>query len=1117
MLTSNLNATRFAQKPLYQPSYSFAHVPRAERDLKHSCLQYVEGRDDFHQTMAEMLLMCKEAMRRRPEKKGHGTSKPLSLEYLADRFDVDDPLFGYIVRTEEQPARRGGHWQKGMLQGFVTVTTFTNYQRTFRWDSLHPSAFSYDDETFAQQRLEGVRKWDEDGSIAAGMQATVRCGDIWNEGIVWPRIAEISLLGGLGCGATLVKIVIEHLECMRASAKCNYDYVVLQATDNSISFYESMGFVRVGAVVKDEKVKDSTDDEEEDAVAEPVPHDSPEKPNAVATTCDIVTGPITQYTTKKPGETPNDLAKKLNVNVWDIVFLNKDIYTDICPTSRLLAGTILHIPVYEKPKHNMSPKKQSLRGAEKPVVPQFYTAKEDDTPRMIAKMFNVSCVALVEANKGRLEGLLSSSRLMAGTRVKVSHLDVIEDEFKPYPHWSFPDDSFDDPEPSYMMAYKLDRKRGNNCRFRPVLESLAVQVSKYEPTELVIPPSPGPIDYEVADPPSAAEARSVGKLSPVKNTHKKDRLSSLPGAPRPPKRALCAYMLFAADMREQNSYEIRNMSMTDANKYFGDLWRNLPAKKKAPYESEAVKGRERYFKEKAEYERKLAVFKRNNPEYEENIAPSTSSVTSSSAATVATGMSLYNKVVRLKPGAMTEGSEFTYWYVLTYIPDLKWCHLAPMTPCGVFSDEKSKSKGRTKYKLVDEKLGKEVDISSSFCIPIKARAMKRTLDADKEEWDVVDDGSDPDPDKVDSFTRRGPKSSSRRSQSKRSHRTSTLKPAAVPKFSSKHKYAVDAASRTRLPLILAASPRGKSDVYVRVTGTGICDPNYDYPPSTRKRGRPKGSYGPKRMAALELMYSQKEEEVIIEIVSSKSGSKKRGRPKGSKNKLKASPSEETPRSSAKKPVAPKNSVSRSQRNYSARSGVNSSEPARKRVRLSSPVARPLRNTGEQKENVEPKSGTPTRRLRSLELKPESIDFSNDSITTTRRTSSGKAQAKMSSLASSLLSTTSPRRSPARSSVGPDHKRLRHRQTPEQSVKTKRSQIRSTFESLEDLTVSHSPKLSGKRQSPRFKGKSETTPLQHYPLRSGARGDGGSVDRGHKRAAASSLSTSTPREKRHRLH
>ena len=65
---------------------------------------------------------------------------------------------------------------------------------------MHDSAFAYDDEHLAEQMASGERKYDEDGSLAKALQATVRSGDPWEEGIVWPRIAEISLLGGLGCG-----------------------------------------------------------------------------------------------------------------------------------------------------------------------------------------------------------------------------------------------------------------------------------------------------------------------------------------------------------------------------------------------------------------------------------------------------------------------------------------------------------------------------------------------------------------------------------------------------------------------------------------------------------------------------------------------------------------------------------------------------------------------------------------------------------------------------------------------------------------------------------------------------------------------------------------------------
>jgi hypothetical protein len=172
--------------------------------------------------------------------------------------------------SQQAAAKNGGEesgadsWQRGMLQGFITCTTFTNYQKTFEWDSLNPVAFLFDgdhhqhhdhqyhrphepppssstsepgdaasgaengsDEKYRIPQGGGAaesalgrsaassssapqhpppppasspRARDEDGSLAAEMQATVRCGDIWNEGIVWPRIAEISLLGGLKCG-----------------------------------------------------------------------------------------------------------------------------------------------------------------------------------------------------------------------------------------------------------------------------------------------------------------------------------------------------------------------------------------------------------------------------------------------------------------------------------------------------------------------------------------------------------------------------------------------------------------------------------------------------------------------------------------------------------------------------------------------------------------------------------------------------------------------------------------------------------------------------------------------------------------------------------------------------
>ena len=62
---------------------------------------------------------------------------------------------------------------------------------------------------------------------------------------MWPKVAELGLLAGLGAGKLLVRLALEEL---RVSGV--FDFVVLQATMASVSFYEELGFVRVGAVAK---------------------------------------------------------------------------------------------------------------------------------------------------------------------------------------------------------------------------------------------------------------------------------------------------------------------------------------------------------------------------------------------------------------------------------------------------------------------------------------------------------------------------------------------------------------------------------------------------------------------------------------------------------------------------------------------------------------------------------------------------------------------------------------------------------------------------------------------------------------------------------------------------
>jgi len=190
-------------------------------------------RTEWEDTVSEMTAVCTSAAIRRfqagPRK---GTTKPfhapLSRVYIRDRIDIDDPLNGYQIR----------HKTGGWLQGFILWTNFTTWTHSFKWDSLHPlSGF-----TAASSR---GAKVDADGSLSNELEAQARSGDPMEGGIVFPSIAEIALLGGLGCGEYLLRMALDDIR-----AKKVYKYVVMQATDQSKTFYERYGFIRVGAICR---------------------------------------------------------------------------------------------------------------------------------------------------------------------------------------------------------------------------------------------------------------------------------------------------------------------------------------------------------------------------------------------------------------------------------------------------------------------------------------------------------------------------------------------------------------------------------------------------------------------------------------------------------------------------------------------------------------------------------------------------------------------------------------------------------------------------------------------------------------------------------------------------
>lgn len=162
---------------------------------------------------------------------------PLSQAFIKDRVRIDDPLKGYQIR----------HATGGWLQGFLTWTNFTVWTLDFQWDSNHPASglLEQDREVGAYTHAH------DDGALSKELQALPRGEqDPLDGGTVLKQIAEISLLGGLGCGELLLRKAIEDIRNSKTSDNLKYKFIVLQATEGSRRFYEKMGFVRVGAVCR---------------------------------------------------------------------------------------------------------------------------------------------------------------------------------------------------------------------------------------------------------------------------------------------------------------------------------------------------------------------------------------------------------------------------------------------------------------------------------------------------------------------------------------------------------------------------------------------------------------------------------------------------------------------------------------------------------------------------------------------------------------------------------------------------------------------------------------------------------------------------------------------------
>ena len=618
-------ARRFSCPAVHEAAYEPRDVPNGDKDMKNTVILRPQ-REEWLQLLGEMVQITNEAVRRRASC-ARDASKPLSLEYMADRCDVDDPLFGYLAVTKD----------KGWMQGFVTCTTFTTWHRGFRWDSTNPllelgsgphghhaspekkaktkevanGSSSPSSSTGGTQPPEPPRRSyaiDADGKLSHELMTEVHAGDPDNEGVVWPRVAELSLLGALGCGRWLVQLILDGLEAPDSP----YRYVVTQATDGSIPFYERMGFVRVGALTAEKwKHKDDDDDTQ--------PAKRQKSDGAASSSQDggEVVSRSFEHTCEE-GETCASIASKYGLHdAYEVLFLNQRTYPKLHQHAALRQGTTILVP---KPLTV-----EEVREEEQGMVQTFHVVTGDtDTLRKVADQIGIQPRELLDMNKGAIKGLQLSSMLLRGTRLQTSGKG--DYELTEYCHWTFPDE-MKMGEPSYMMAKRLkpfkDRK------------------------------------------PIGSEKGSV--IERTKALLVRERPAIVPSESRK--------MVF-----------------------------------------------ERMAKEKAEKEEKQGA------------AASSSSAVDMMAANAAKPK-LFNRVVHI------EGeTSYDYWYVLTYLPDLQWCHVAPLEQRGVFTKE-GRSKGRPKWMLVSEDECCEIDVGAGRCVIMTALEVKGGNDADQEEWDVIEEES----------------------------------------------------------------------------------------------------------------------------------------------------------------------------------------------------------------------------------------------------------------------------------------------------------------------------------------------------------------------------------------
>ncbi|KAJ1461508.1 hypothetical protein M885DRAFT_507551 [Pelagophyceae sp. CCMP2097] len=666
--------------------YDVELVPAASKDLDGSVLLCITDRGAWNRDLSEMLSLTGEAAWRRAEKcRRDGVplqpaaphdAKPLMLEYCADRVSVDDPLFGWQLRRRDE----------GWLQGFIALTTYTTWAPYLRWDSrAQASGITADD---VRDRAVDVAN-----DLAAELEAQPRGGDPETEGVIFPTIAEVSLLGGLGCGAALLALALADLE-----EKGVYNYVVLQATDMAIPFYEAMGFVRVGCVAQHASTPRARTAEEQAAARksrkrfEAAPlrtDDAAAQLYALRTALRVLLWDLSALDVKDAAIFQEAVDPALVSDYLDVISrpmdfglmrrkLVADEYSSLASLERDFDQVWRNCTTYNPPGNPWHDAGARLRrhGAKK-----------------------VSAWRQRYADLAQIDGAALARTVSASDYGRAADADP---DVMGLCAWSFSNSPVQDMYPCYMMAKRLKRRPST-------VDAAEEKPKRFNAAEGWLPAFPRGV--------TPRGSGFTAKLTAGGNSDYLGFYESRDAAQEAYAEAARKYE-FAAGAPTQ---------LEPQRPIDGAVWlASLVSRRQTLEVAEAPRVLGRRLAHEAEF----SVRARANA----GVVAAARSAAARVFAATGEAPKMYNAVVVVDDAPPLYAA--TFWFVLQFVPDCQWCHLCPLVAAGTWAS--GKREGRTQYRLAPEGSQRELDVSALRCVVVRSDMVQKTDDANDEIFDIRD-------------------------------------------------------------------------------------------------------------------------------------------------------------------------------------------------------------------------------------------------------------------------------------------------------------------------------------------------------------------------------------------